>query len=133
MPALVAPGGRLAIALYNDQGWRSRAWLQVKRCYCSGQLGRAAMTALFFPWFFTRAVLVSIVRGRNEFADYRRKRGMSIIHDWTDWLGGLPFEVAAFEQSVAFFAQRGFRLIHSRRTRRLGCNEFLFVAEAPPR
>lgn len=31
----VAPGGVLLIALYNDQGWRSRVWNAIKRLYCS--------------------------------------------------------------------------------------------------
>jgi len=28
--AVVVPGGTLAIAIYNDQGWKSRAWLGIK-------------------------------------------------------------------------------------------------------
>lgn len=124
----VAPGGLLAIALYNDQGWRSRAWLRVKQCYCSGWLGRQIVLAIFIPWFFVRTVLVSLVRGHNEFRAYRRHRGMSIVHDWTDWLGGLPFEVVAFEDVQTFYESRGFQLTASKRTHRLGCHEFCFRA-----
>ena len=29
----VAPGGRLFVAIYNDQGTASRRWLALKRCY----------------------------------------------------------------------------------------------------
>lgn len=123
---LVRPGGRLAIALYNDQGWQSRMWHTVKRLYCANTLSRWLVLGLFIPWFFVRATLVSVIRRQNEFATYRRKRGMSIVHDWIDWLGGLPFEVARFQDVQAFYEQRGFRLIHSKRTHRLGCNEFCF-------
>jgi len=126
---LVRPDGKLAIAIYNDQGWRSRAWLKVKQLYCANSLGRIAVQLVFLPWFFVRAVLVSLVRGRNEFAAYRRNRGMSIVHDWIDWLGGLPFEVATFNEIVRFFSDRNFRLLTSKRTRRLGCNEFCFEKE----
>ncbi|WP_437221717.1 class I SAM-dependent methyltransferase [Planctomicrobium sp. SH661] len=123
---LVHPGGKLAIAIYNDQGLRSKLWHLVKRVYCANAVGRMLMLAIFIPWFFVRTILVSLIRGRNEFAAYRRNRGMSIVHDWIDWLGGYPFEVATFEEIERFFGARGFRLISSKRTRRLGCNEFCF-------
>lgn len=122
----VKPGGRLAIALYNDQGWRSHAWRIVKQLYCSSAAGRFAVNAIFLPWFWLRTVLLSILRGRNEFAAYRRNRGMSIQHDWADWLGGLPFEVATPEQVTERCAALGFSLVNERRTSRLGCNEFVF-------
>ncbi len=122
----VAPGGILFIAIYNDQGWRSRFWLRVKQIYCGSPLGAMLMKAIFIPWFFVRTILVSLIKGKNEFRTYRRNRGMSIVHDWIDWLGGLPFEVARFEEIVSFFEHRGFRLNNSIRTRRLGCNQFCF-------
>jgi 2-polyprenyl-6-hydroxyphenyl methylase/3-demethylubiquinone-9 3-methyltransferase len=52
-------------------------------------------------------------------------------HDFLDWVGGYPFEVATPEQVFEFCAARGFEL------RKLataggshGCNEFVF--ELPP-
>jgi len=124
----VRPGGLLAIAIYHDQGWRSRAWLRVKQIYCSGPLGRWLMKAVFYPWFALRAGLVSLIRGQNEFTGYRRRRGMSITHDWADWLGGLPYEVASYQQLIDFFEARGFSLRRGRPTRRLGCHELTFQA-----
>jgi 2-polyprenyl-3-methyl-5-hydroxy-6-metoxy-1,4-benzoquinol methylase len=123
----VAPGGRLFLALYNDQGWLSRFWLFVKQCYCRNRLLRAMVLTLFVPYFAARTALKSLLHRRNEFAAYFEERGMSIVHDWIDWLGGLPFEVAGFESVVEFCQVRGFELTNSRRTRRLGCNEFIFV------
>lgn len=122
----VRPGGRLFIALYNDQGWLSRFWLRVKECYCRNIVLRSAVLALFVPYFAARTALKSVLRGRNEFAAYFEERGMSIVHDWVDWLGGLPFEVARFDDVVRFLGERGFTLENSRRTTRLGCNEFVF-------
>lgn len=118
--------GMLAIALYNDQGWRSRIWRRVKQIYCSGPVGQMAMKTIYYPWFALRAVLVSLVRRQNEFKEYRRNRGMSIVHDWNDWLGGLPYEVVKFEDVVKFYTSRDFELINSKQTRRLGCHEFVF-------
>ncbi len=126
---LTHPCSRLAIAIYNDQGLRSVWWLWVKRIYCSGTLGRWSMLAVFVPYFFLRTIAVSVVRGHNEFAKYRRNRGMSIVRDWIDWLGGLPFEVASVEEIVSFYESKNFRLINSKETKRLGCNEFVFVRD----
>ncbi|WP_437192984.1 class I SAM-dependent methyltransferase [Planctomicrobium sp. SH527] len=118
--------GTLAIALYNDQGWRSRIWRRVKEIYCSGPVGRAVMKAIYYPWFTLRTILVSLVRTENEFKAYRRNRGMSIVHDWNDWLGGLPYEVVKFDDVVHFYASRNFELVNSKQTQRLGCHEFVF-------
>lgn len=52
------------------------------------------MTALWVPGFFAQMCVASLVTGRNKFAAYHHERGMSPAHDWIDWIGGLPFEVA---------------------------------------
>lgn len=124
--SLVAPNGRLFIALYNDQGWLSRMWLAVKRAYCCCTLGRWVMTAIWVPGFFARMCVASLVAGRNKFAAYHHERGMSPIHDWIDWIGGLPFEVAKPDEVIRFHEQRGFELLKLTPTRSLGCNQFVF-------
>jgi len=123
---LVAPNGRLFIALYNDQGWLSRMWLAVKRTYCCCTLGRWAMTAIWVPGFFARMCVASLVARRNKFAAYHHERGMSPVHDWIDWIGGLPFEVAKPDDVIYFHEQRGFELLKLTRTKSLGCNQFVF-------
>ena len=123
---LVKPDGLIVLALYNHQGWRSRMWRRVKELYCSGTLGRCCVLAVGVPYFALRTVAVSMIRRRNEFAEYRRNRGMSIVHDWIDWLGGLPFETARPDDVIAVLESRKFTLERSRLTKRLGCNEFVF-------
>ena len=118
----VAPGGRLFIALYNDQGWLSRYWLWVKRIYNTNALGRFAMIALHAPYLFVLRGLVRALRGRR-----RLPRGMVLWRDMCDWLGGLPFEVAAPGKIVEFYAGRGFDTgLVKTCGRRHGCNEFVF-------
>lgn len=129
----VAPGGSLAIALYNDQGAISNAWRSVKRAYCSGPAGRAAVTAVFMPYFACQAVAASLIRFGHPlryFPDYHRRRGMSVWHDWKDWLGGYPFEVAKPEEVLDFCRNRGFNLERLATTNRLGCNQFAFRRSA---
>jgi 2-polyprenyl-6-hydroxyphenyl methylase/3-demethylubiquinone-9 3-methyltransferase len=126
----VASGGKLFIAIYNDQGWRSRFWRNVKRFYCSGLLGRAVVQAIWIPYWTLRGIVLDLLRFRNPFARfsaYKRFRGMSMTHDWRDWLGGYPFEVARPEQVFDFFRARGFRLSQlTTQGSGLGCNEFVF-------
>ena len=64
------------------------------------------------------------------FRDWRAKRkdrGMSAWHDWVDWIGGLPFEVAKPEQIVVPLRQRGFVLENMKTVGNgWGCNEYVF-------
>jgi 2-polyprenyl-3-methyl-5-hydroxy-6-metoxy-1,4-benzoquinol methylase len=126
----VAPGGKLVLALYNDQGWKSRGWHLVKRLYCSNTASRIAILAVFVPSFAVVEFCVDLARLRNparRYLDYKRERGMSKTHDWRDWLGGLPFEVAKPTAVIRFCEDRGFqleRLIDC--GNKLGNNEFVF-------
>jgi 2-polyprenyl-3-methyl-5-hydroxy-6-metoxy-1,4-benzoquinol methylase len=118
----VAGGGRLFIAIYNDQGWLSAYWLAVKRLYNTNVFARAAMIALHAPYLFLLRALVRAARGAR-----RPERGMALWRDMLDWLGGLPFEAAKPEAVVAFYQARGFDPITVKRCgRRHGCNEFVF-------
>lgn len=127
---LVSPGGKLFIAIYNDQGYISRRWLKLKKMYCSGAPGRVLVKALCIPYFVIPPLLLDIVKLRNPmklYQDYKRERGMSKMYDWLDWLGGYPFEVAKPEEIFDFYCQRGFLM--ERLTTcggGLGCNQFVF-------
>jgi len=122
--ALVAPSGRHFLAIYNDQGWRSSAWRGVKRVYVASAAGRWVVSAAVVPVFWLREQAARLLGRRRDAA---RRRGMSAARDWTDWLGGYPFEVATPDAVVAFHEARGFRLERSVTTPRLGCNQFVFV------
>jgi 2-polyprenyl-3-methyl-5-hydroxy-6-metoxy-1,4-benzoquinol methylase len=124
----VAPAGQLAIALYNDQGWRSRFWWHVKRLYCRGSSGRWLVSAVFYPLFALYAVGRDLAHARlpGTYArEYHRERGMSLFHDWRDWLGGFPFEVARPDEVLARLSAAGFVLQQQRLRRSWGCNEFV--------
>jgi 2-polyprenyl-6-hydroxyphenyl methylase/3-demethylubiquinone-9 3-methyltransferase len=75
-------------------------------------------------------LLVDCLKGDNPLAYYRQyknRRGMSPVHDWLDWFGGYPFEVARPEQIFAFYRDRGFTLANLTTKGALaGCNEFVF-------
>ena len=127
---LVKPGGTLFVAIYNDQGARSGRWRRVKQLYCSGPLGPAAVCSTFIPAFVLRDLAADLVWMRNpmrRYSEYSTQRGMSVVHDWLDWLGGYPFEVARPEQIMEFYHARGFTLTRLRTCGgSVGCNEFVF-------
>jgi 2-polyprenyl-3-methyl-5-hydroxy-6-metoxy-1,4-benzoquinol methylase len=124
--SLVKKGGTLCIALYNDQGKISIRWRKIKQLFCSGILGKAIVSGIFVPYFFSMTLFASVIEKRNAFAEYRKSRGMSITHDWFDWLGGLPFEVASVDEIVRFMRDRGFTLTNIKTTNYYGNNQFVF-------
>ncbi|MBP7239225.1 MAG: class I SAM-dependent methyltransferase [Saprospiraceae bacterium] len=124
--SLVNLKGTLYIAIYNDQGRKSRLWKKVKEFYCSGIFGKIIVSGIFIPYFFLRLLASSIIQGKNRFTEYKKNRGMSVIHDWIDWLGGYPFEVATIEEIFCFFSSRGWILTNIKTTCNLGNNEFTF-------
>jgi 2-polyprenyl-6-hydroxyphenyl methylase/3-demethylubiquinone-9 3-methyltransferase len=132
---LVAPGGSLFIAIYNDQGPQSRRWRSLKHTYC--RLPRFLRPAYLWATMGPRELryLVSaLMRFRlGEFVRYRRDyaqqslRGMTYYRDMVDWIGGYPFEVAKPEEIFDFYHQRGFELATLRTCGGgVACNEFVF-------
>lgn len=130
---LVAPAGKLFVAIYNDQGRASRAWLKLKQAYnrLPASLRWLVLTPAFVRLWGPTTVR-DLLRGK-PFHTWRHygegsARGMDPWRDAVDWVGGLPFEVAKPEQILDFCRPKGFRL------ERLvtcagghGCNEFVFT------
>ena len=91
--------------------------------------------ATCIPAFVVRGLVSDVIGRRNPFArytEYRRNRGMSVLHDWIDWLGGYPFEVAKLETIFDHFRARGFELARlTTAGGTVGCNEFVFARIGP--
>lgn len=125
----VKPNGLLFISIYNDQRKLSKFWLKVKQVYNSSLAGKFLIIVIFYPLYALIGFLADILRFKNPFtrySDYKRKRGMSMTHDWADWLGGLPFETATPEFIFDFYKSRGFYLEKMTTTNLWGCNQFVF-------
>ncbi|MFE1746602.1 class I SAM-dependent methyltransferase [Coleofasciculus sp. H7-2] len=109
----VAEGGRLFIAIYNEQGSKSNRWRRIKQVYCSGIAGKTLVSTFFIPYFILGGLAVDILKARNPIArytEYKKSRGMSRVYDWFDWLGGYPFEVAKPEDIFKFYRDKNFVL-----------------------
>ena len=129
----VAPGGKLFIALYNDQGGASRRWLRVKEIYNKlPTVLRTPYAIIVYLPFETKALLAQLSHGRpmayfRNIAQYQVKRGMNWWYDKIDWIGGLPFEVSKPEQIFSFYRKHGFRLLALQTCAGgLGCNQYVF-------
>jgi 2-polyprenyl-3-methyl-5-hydroxy-6-metoxy-1,4-benzoquinol methylase len=131
---LVKPGGRLFIAIYNDQGASSRRWWQIKRAYNhSRAVLRGGLLLAVGAYFVSRRALGWCLRWRDSGVRsgtdvVRHERGMSRWYDLVDWVGGYPFEVAKPEDIFDFCQERGLVL---RRLKTvgggLGNNQFVFL------
>ena len=127
----VKPGGLLFIAIYNDCGNESVAWVRRKKRY--NELPRwlrpLYAVAAIAP-YEVRAAAGSVVRGRpheyvRTWTRYQANRGMSRWHDILDWVGGYPYEYASTDALVDFYRKLGFEPVRLKPTKGLGCNELV--------
>lgn len=127
----VNDNGYLFISIYNYQVYWTAINTKIKRTYNKApRFGKTVIVGMFVLFQFLKGLIKDILFLRNpykRYADKKKSRGMSMWHDWIDWIGGYPFEVAKPEQIFDFYFERGFILQkivtvgggH-------GCNEYVF-------
>lgn len=127
---LVKPGGKLLIAIYNDQERKSSLWKLVKRTYCrSPQFVKPFIVYPIGIMLWGPRTILDIIKLQPFYTwkKYYRKRGMSPWRDVVDWVGGYPFEVAKPEAIFDFYHQRAFTLSQLKTVGgSLGNNQFVF-------
>lgn len=122
--------GKLFIALYNDQGWKSHVWWLIKRLY--NMLPRMLRAPFVGVMMLITHIVVLIkytlklqpMTAINAIRQVRRERGMTSKYDQIDWVGGFPYEFVGFDTMTRYLEARGFTVINSRRNTSLGCNEW---------
>lgn len=126
---LVKPDGQLFIAIYNDQGRRSKGWHFIKKTYNKYKFMQPLLLlyGIFRAWALT--CVLDLMKGKpfHTWRTYKKERGMSPWHDVRDWIGGYPFEVATPDAIFSFYYTRGFNLTKIITRPGYGCNEFVFV------
>ncbi len=125
---LVKENGQLFIAIYNDQGRKSRRWAFIKKTYnaCAALRPALLLYGLFRAW--TLASIRDLMDGKpfQTWLKYKKDRGMSPWYDVVDWIGGYPFEYATPDAIFEFYRDRGFTLSKLITRQGYGCNEFVF-------
>lgn len=126
----VKQDGTLFIAIYNDQGGRSRTWRRIKKAYVhSPKLIRKLLLAACAVRLWGPTIVRDFVKARPfaTLREYEKNRGMSPSTNLVDWVGGYPFEVSSPEGIFDFYHQMGYNL--KRLTTcggGIGCNQFVF-------
>lgn len=130
---LVAPGGKLFIALYNDTGSQSSRWKWLKKTYnqLPGVLRVPYTLVVIAPdelKSLARSILtLNLGSYFRSWSQYDRRRGMNRWRDIVDWVGGYPYEVSTPDEVFDYFTERGFILTKLNCGRvGLGCNQFVF-------
>lgn len=133
----VAVGGRLYIAIYNDQGWKSHFWWFIKLFYnklpsplnsiYAYALGSGAHALNILKY----ALKLKPMEAIAPLIHHRKKRGMSLTHDLVDWLGGFPYEFVRYEVLSDYMRSHGFEFLQGKRATSLGCHEMVFRLARP--
>jgi SAM-dependent methyltransferase len=118
----VAPGGLFYLALYSadaDVKPSPEYWLDVKRRYNqAGWFGQQLMAA----WYIVRHMgLVSLWR---RMRDPKGPRGMSVLIDTRDWLGGWPMEYVKDAEVARVCKDGGLEQVKLKTGE--ACHEYLF-------
>lgn len=122
--------GLLFISIYNYQLYWTTFYIALKRLYNkSPDLGKSVVAGGFISFQVIKGAAKDILFLRNPLNRYIEKkgRGMSVWHDWIDWVGGYPFEVAKPEEIFDFYHEKGFILTKLKTCGSgHGCNEYVF-------
>ncbi|CAO3460084.1 hypothetical protein [Azospirillum argentinense] len=131
----VAEDGLLYIALYTADAYirpTPEDWLRIKKAYNAGGWLKKRWMELDYIWFFmARRSLSGLLKVPGMARSYRQGRGMSMMVDLRDWLGGWPMEFSTLREVLSLCQDElGFSL------RRLASDEpnseYLFARRPEP-
>jgi SAM-dependent methyltransferase len=118
---LVDSKGYFIIAIYNRH-WTSPIWTVIKILYRALPGFMQEMALLVFQ--FLMKFRTDATRDKN---DHSTDRGMDLLHDIRDWLGGYPYEYASIEEMETLMKNYGFSIQKVIKTPGwTGCNQFVF-------
>jgi len=124
------------VSIYNYAP-SSEFWLKVKKFYNNNPILQPFLIFLYGGYNILRFII------EKKTLRLRKERGMHVFYDAIDWLGGLPYEFACFDEIKDYVEKFGFKLLKAPiklpcgknkkvgilgklRTKDTGCNEFVF-------
>jgi len=129
--SLCKSGTILFLALYNDEGLKSKQWLTIKKRY-QNLPGFFKTLYVFYIYFLPefRNFIKFCLQGKplsyfKKIIYYKRNRGMSYFHDMVDWVGGYPFEVSTPGKVINFLKKNKFTIKKIKKSNNSGNNIFL--------
>lgn len=127
----VKKGGLFYIALYSADVEMERPpefWLEMKKKYVSSGWLKRQYYDWWYVWtFYMHKKISNYPAFLKRARDYKEIRGMNIITDVRDWLGGWPMEYVYDAHAIDFCEKLGFRL--EKIVTGQANTEFLFVRE----
>jgi len=126
---LIKEGGLLYLALYSADVQKDPTpefWLDVKRRYLAASaLGKRQMELWYIWRFMMHRQLANLPGVLRRWAEYKKDRGMDLITDVRDWLGGWPMEFV-HDVDVKRFATQELGLVLENIATGQANSEFLF-------
>jgi 2-polyprenyl-6-hydroxyphenyl methylase/3-demethylubiquinone-9 3-methyltransferase len=124
--SLVGPQGRMYLALYSlDVQPNAGYWLTTKEKYVnSSPVKKRIMEQRYLYTYYYGSSVLKYLSGLFK-KEKGRTRGMELMTDVRDWLGGWPMEFVLDDEVVNFVERLGFQLTNVKKGE--ACTEFLFV------
>lgn len=110
----VAPDGLLYLALYSadmaDEATRN-FWLGIKKAYNDASLLKKNRMLIWYMWeHMLNRDFKRVPELMRRYVEYKYSRGMDLLTDARDWLGGWPMEYVPDQQVVDCLGALSFRL-----------------------
>lgn len=126
------PNGKLFIAIYNDQGFKSRIWWIVKYIYnylpnILNQIYFLTILILIYFFILIKKILLLDLKSLFDYIlNVKKNRGMSFYFNMLDWIGGYPYEFSSFENLKKYCENKGLKVIKFKKNNSLGCHQIVF-------
>ena len=123
---LSSPTGRIILAIYARH-WSSPIWWGVKKTYCWAPVWvRRLIELVFLPILGLRLALSPELRAGAG------SRGMSLVSDLRDWLGGYPYEYLSVSEVCDWAERNMLKPVFIRKAAGwTGCTEYVFERDGP--
>jgi 2-polyprenyl-6-hydroxyphenyl methylase/3-demethylubiquinone-9 3-methyltransferase len=113
------------IAIYNDQGLKSKIWWIIKFIYNNLPSFLKKIYLKFFELFYYINYTVKNLTKLNYKKFKKQRRGMNFVENLEDWIGGYPFEYSSIKSLERFYLKRNFKILKSIKSHGSGCHEIL--------